>query len=434
MKLKRLFAAIALAFAGQAVALPPTTVPNLDVFESGASAQQRSLGALFDDLCTAGSLDVYYDTATNGSNYRAYFCTAPGFGNVLFNNRARGGSFFGVNPVARAEAIERMTVDASCVATGNVFPAVPQYTCPNVEQDIPDFGVSDVEPALFTGINVATGDTQLTLAELTQLLPAAQHAVVFGVAVSVSLYTALQTAQGLPVGDLNSDAARPSLSKAQITAVIDNINTVYHINWAAIGVPANPPVIVCRRVNGSGTQASSNQYFMSNPCSLPAYRLTPAVAANSNANYTVVENSTSGGVRSCLTNASNASRFALGVISLESIPSPTDQWRFIKIDGVDPTLVNTVNGLYDFTVEQSIQRRSVVVDGVPVLSGAALSFYNTFSNRSGQASILAAIPNNGTLGNGTAALLTRNPVFPGPGNILKGLKFGAACRPQRLLR
>jgi hypothetical protein len=45
-------------------------------------------------------------------------------------------------------------------------------------------------------------------------------------------------------------------------------------------------------------------------------------------------------------------------MSTENVESPGDLWRFVKMDGVAPTLLNTFNGRWPFFVEQSYQWRN----------------------------------------------------------------------------
>jgi hypothetical protein len=117
MKLNKLALACAMTLAaGQALAHGPSVTPDLKVFISGSSALQGALGKIAEGMMTAGTIDVYYDTASNGSNYRAYFGTVSGTGTaldgkkVLLQDRAAGGSFQGVGPLARAQAITQRTL------------------------------------------------------------------------------------------------------------------------------------------------------------------------------------------------------------------------------------------------------------------------------------------------------------------------------------
>lgn len=410
MKLNKISAACGLAVAvlsGQAFALSPSTTPDLEVFISGASAQQLTLGKIVEGMMVAGSIDVYYDTATNGKDYRAYFGTgAAGTSiagqKVLIHNRAAGGSVWGVNPVARAEAITRMAVGAGCTAVaGAVFPAAT-YKCANKVNAVPDAGVSDVEPALFVGINVATGDSELTDDERANLTVASQNAVIMGIAVT----------NNMPL---------TSLSRAQLTSMLTGAYT----NWSQVDASLSGPIVVERRKNGSGTQAGANAYFGAYPCSAGA--LAPATASNSVPGvYTVVENSASGTVKSGLNGDFAAGKMAIGILSTESVPADTDKWHHVSIDGIAPTVANATAGQYDYFVEQTIQWRNATVNGVDAPSGLKADFLDDFKTRSGDPVILSTLI-------GVAALPTNYDVALYPGQVMKGTKFNNTCQPTQLV-
>ncbi|MBU1690480.1 MAG: hypothetical protein KJ958_14870 [Gammaproteobacteria bacterium] len=413
MKLNKISAACGLAVAvlsAQAFAHGPAVTPDLQVFISGASAQQLTLGKIVEGMMTAGTIDVFYDTNSSGKDYRAYFGTVNGTGTsldgkkVLIHNRAKGGSVWGVNPVARAQAISRMAVDGTagnCAAVANaVFPAAT-YKCANTVNAVPDAGVSDVEPGLFSGINVANGDSELTDAERAKLTVASQNAVIMGIAVT----------KNMPLA---------SLSRAQITSML----TGAYQDWSQVDASLSGPIIVERRVNGSGTQAGANAYFLGYPCSTG--KLAPATASNSVAGgYTVVENSGSGDVKAAL-NALPATKMAIGILSTESVSTTSDNWKHIPIDGVEPSIANAANGKYDYFVEQTIQYRNATVNGVAAPSGNMAVFLADFITRSGNPDILSTLK-------GVSALPTNyDPTAYPAGQVMKGTKLNNTCQPTQL--
>lgn len=152
---------------------------------------------------------------------------------------------------------------------------------------------------------------------------------------------------------------------------------------------------ICRRVEGSGTQAQFNAMLLGYPCD-------PNAADNSvdtlrpegeNLLFTpfVTENESSGDVEKCLNDYNNGTntnanatnkntalrkRWAIGVQSLEkNAPSSAgvygSSYRFIKIDGFAPTLANAHAGDYFDVAQQSLQYRTgalpVVVDAFAAL-------------------------------------------------------------------
>ena len=420
MKLRTLAAGLALASAGTAHALPPAGPYDLDVFISGASAQQLTLGALATSLFQAGTIDVFFDTASAGRDYRAYSGTVAGTGTaldgkkVIIHNRALGGSYQGVGPVARAQAISRMNVSAAtCTAEAN--PATPQtYNCTGTVNDVPDAGVSDVEPGLFVGINLPAGQTPLSGGELASLNVQPQLAVIFGIAVT-------------------NNTGIDNLSRSQITSLL----TGSYSDWSQVNPSISGEVVVQRRGPGSGTQASANAYFSGFPCT------TDFIAPlDASAGPNVVENSSTGNVVNGLNAAFNAGRLAIGLVPTERSPGPNDRWHFVDIDGIDPLSgvaagapytparsLTATSGQYDYYVEQTFQSRNKAVNGVPAPSGLLATFINVFVPRSGDPAIIeseqllgvAALPGNGY-----------DPTAFDPGLVMKGTRQGSTCRPSQL--
>lgn len=396
-KLNPLAAGIALALAGGAAQAATFSVnPEIQLNAAGASALRLSFGATIWDLCDLTDLTtkpaVAFQDSTTGSNHRGYYCTLKAVaqdGNmdpaiagkrVFVWKRDAGGSSRGVQPVAVPLSIARMalpafpfTVDttvgapngSSCTTTtGFAAPpngppvGVTQVTCTTTTNDTPDFGLADVEPALFVGINKDTiSDPDWTPALATNVQINTQiGSQAFGVAVNKTLYDQLQTDQGVanPADDLPGPN-QPSLSAADIRAALSGGKQ----NVTALGVTdtfANDGSLrVCRRVNGSGTQAASNAYFMEFPCNtggalLPANNVTDVWSGNdldgtlfppANNEYAVIMNSGSGNVSGCLNDNNTKNTPALGVLSLENLVG-SNNWRYVKIDGMSPN--HDVNG------------------------------------------------------------------------------------------
>jgi len=145
---------------------------------------------------------------------------------------------------------------------------------------------------------------------------------------------------------------------------------------------------ICRRVKGSGTQAQFNAILLGYPCD-PTFdglidTLLPAEVGR------VTLNEGSGDVETCLdayndgtvnsTNPTGLKRWAIGVQSLEkNVPSTTTftygkDYRFIKIDGFAPTLVNAHAGDYFDVAQQTIQHHgaapALTVDAIAGLEPA----------------------------------------------------------------
>lgn len=344
------FTKIALA---AAVTLVAAQAQAATVYLAGASATAANYRSALTSLCS-GTATTF--TNTSDSNKFAVKCSVnftgiPGVDAVSFN--VSGGSFTAITTSA-GNATD-VFVD---VAAANPNTAL---TAPRKSEG----GFLDIDAAAFPGTELANAG--LSAAPATQ---AAAFSQVFGVAVSPDLYTALQAAQGLTVGLDNVTAAnQPSITKAQYTSIVsETFNSAKTDINAILGVGAAGDLLtVCRRVSTSGTQASSNQYFLNgyiggdgsaagalNPAGLPDYD-----PANSGlTSFDVKEGAGTGNARTCLSN----SGYAVGVLSLENAFDLTTRsggqradrkFRFVKINGVAAydganNTATAKNGTYDF--------------------------------------------------------------------------------------
>lgn len=512
LKLNALTAAGLVALAGvsqQAAAQTfgqPFDTPNLKVFLSGATAPDNFLEQIATQFFD-GAFYRYQDdggTPTNfgddGRGFRAFFGRVKSTADipaairgqtVLFIKRSRGGSVWGVNPVARAERVATLDIrSAACVLDSGIYrcavkgidPGLPGYETASNPAEVPDFGVSDVEPALFKGpYNVEFGASQLLSAEVARLDVKPVNVLAMGISAT------------------NAVPATTYISRADYAGMLSgNVR-----DWSQVDpsiTTGNTQVVVCRRVQGSGTQTSYNWFFNNFPCQnqfggvvAPArmrsdsdsgvvggtgtqadpFLIDPTVG------YTVVENSTSANVRDCLTRAGGGSVAgsrdhtflgddgnwyrilfsaspnpfrAIGVLSLDSSnsafpASSSATWSFRNIDGagifntatqtnhsgpgtgVAPSKANLIEGRWDFAVELTMQYRKVAVtnvfgDNVPALSGAKKTFVDEFIKRAGQPAFntstwVAALPP------------TYDPTTTA--NVAKGTRFGNTCSPLQKL-
>jgi hypothetical protein len=495
-KLKQVAAACALAFAGAAQA--QFAAPDITVFLSGASAPQNTLGAIASGLFqgTQGTdWWVYYDdqgsptvfNTSDGANYRAYFgrlkTTAQdpnmpaSIANktVLLVNRAKGGSVYGVNPVAREQQIQWMERSiGNCVSNTSTLTAY-NYACGLTGDDtgtngiVPDFGVSDVEPAMFkfgrnTEWDVVNGQpfAELSTSELAGMTVNGVSALMFGAAVTQNVVTAGLT-------DIPREIFGGALN-AQVA------------NWAKVDsglFSSSDNMVVCRRFPGSGTQASYNQYFHNWPCgvgsdtadgTLPEVRMydsagygtgtgpcaayagndgsssSSRICIDASAGFTVIENSSSGNVRSCLSSANagttdfdfqdeaglfhrvvwSGARKAVGTLSLDSKGASGygTGWNFVNLAGAEPSQANLISLKYPFHYELSMQYATSRYNG---LTTEQKAFIDEFIKRSGDPVVLQAISNVNTR-DATAALPV-NFAFGSHAKVMKGTRFANSCRP-----
>lgn len=349
--------------------------------QTGTAAVPGSLGNFTAYACKRnGVVSILYHTLDGGS-LNAYTPHTVGtkLARVRFPGLGSDGTSNGcttsVNYVDPTNAENNAQVWKGCKQVGIAVPATgatPDSNTQNanaVNADpfaprLPVGGFSDVEAALFPA-SIGGGDVSARGVEAD-----ANVGQVFGVAVSIPLYRAMQAAQGL--SDVNSTtfdpANAPNLTKTQYVSIIST-GGVANGDWTAIlgNNPGN--VRLERRVNTSGSQASSNAFFLANPCATGANaQLIPAAnATDTTANYIVTENSGSGNVKTRISTASTAGAaspdgYAIGVLSLENNwrtdSTGSNGYRFVKIDGVHPEAGDTENarvtatqGQYAFHME-----------------------------------------------------------------------------------
>ena len=386
MQLRQLTLAMAVALAAsQAFALTPTqigaarTAKTLhEVYINGASAPTRSVYLSARTLCQPGTIHTYNaDSAgTNlgsAGNFVATACTSNGTLSTVPNNEALviyhtvdGGSFTAVEvhyagQAAMKKRLKALDNNATCVAhAGDTITHDPGYNkcttvTPNPTTPVdaapqyPQGGFLDVEPNLWVdllpGGKTASDYGDVAAGSLTQ---------VFGVAVSTNLYRAMQAHQGITsaactdgVGtdDWRNPACMPNLTRAQYASIAADVGG-YHSDWSALvnAADASKDIRLCRRVVTSGTQASSNAFFLGSPCNrgaATAGELAPA-AAQTTSPFIVIENEGTSDVKKCLDTANTlGTQYGIGVVSAENDPlaeiqTDRNDYRFVKLDGVSP--------------------------------------------------------------------------------------------------
>ncbi len=447
MKIRSLAVAAIAVACGQAHALDPATsnaASTVKVYVSGASAMRNIIGGLFTENCVAGTLDVYFSSAGTfsgfpfaaaGDAHRVYTCTMAAASPILPNKNVAffksdiGGSGQGVFPVYLRTARGFLNL-GSCGARAA---SVPNYTCTGDQQQVPMAGVSDVEPGLFIGANVPKDDPSyppqgLSESQITELDVRPLFQTIFAVAVNKSLRDAMQTAQGiLPVGD---GGAEPSLSRTAAGSYFSGALTSPSagLGWQPLVSSTNAlkdsQVNLCRRVDGSGTQASANAFFLQFPCGSSPLALADKTYSDvgpdnqSLANVVatgsafVYEGSSTGNVISCLNAAETNGAFAIGHVSKENVPNtvvtatnPLGNWRHVKLDGVSPSRDNTKAGQYDYFFESTMQWNKAHFAALPTLfptfGADAKTFLTQFAARAKLSSSLAKL--SSATQNGVAA-------------------------------
>lgn len=340
---------------------------------SGTSVKPGSIGNYSAYACKRGGIvSVLYHTLDGGS-LNAY--TPHTIGSVLARVKFVGtGNGCSATPLSYSDTTNpanNAAVYKSCSLIGSSLPSTGATAAtnssnsaalasdPNAPQ-LPVGGYSDVEAALFSasigGGSVASKGTETEVGV----------GQVFGLAVSIPLYRALQAQQGLADPDASTfdPANAPNINAAQYTSLITPGGTQ---TWDVL-LPGNTNTVkIARRVDTSGSQSSSNVYFLKNPCSRGVNQtLPPSDSTNSATGYEVVLHSGSGNVKTALTTASNAAnaadQFAIGVLSVENNwrtdSASSSGYRYVKLDGVHPEAGDTdrarktaANGDYKFHME-----------------------------------------------------------------------------------
>ncbi len=466
MRLNKLYpygiGALAALSAGIANALP-NNATAVDVLMSGATATDESLEDLF--LLKAGGIceptgagvnqriDIYRGASGAAGGGRLIVCPAAtevGLGavNIAFRKES-GGSGSGTNNVGaqtNVTVLNRNSGAFACTAgptlvtdaTGTFHDYFNWTGCTPTQATPPAAGIADVEPQLL-GATTATINNLNTFGLLQ---------VVFGPAVSLNLYRALQTAQGLTTNDLAANI--PSLTSPQLRAIfngqVGGWSTFTSLNGTPLSNADDTPYI-CMRGNSSGTQATFKTQLSrqgladsvgkgidtfvkpdSITCGDNAAGAIPGVVWGTD-NLTscgVFAGTGTGDVKRCLDAHHDDGDWAIGVVSTEGIynvgdavathenPIPTtiveaqpDEWRWITVDGQAPTLESVANGCYDFFTENVINAHKTALTGSPltvvtyirnnlglpdILKGVNVDHRNTHGDGG-----LLAIPNGGTI-------------------------------------
>jgi len=414
MKMKLIAAAVAMIAAAPAFALNPSdtaTAINAGrvVYASGASAPTNIVWRGFASECETGTLNAYTSAdlsaaskpgASSWGNFLAYSCKlksgATGTDwdgqNVAFMHTVDGGSInslYGMSSDVNQQVkfiVDGMT---NCVASGfdttDAGLSVPIYEKCSTAKKKSHGGFSDVEKQMWTSLFNTVPPVGLNVADVEVTALSAGQA--FGIAVSKALYTALQVEQGLTgcTGDSVEAACQPSITKRDYASIVNaDPFSVTKVDWSFLlpSTGTGKAVNLCRRVDTSGTQASSNIYFMGNPCAgfadQTGQRYPAALADDVPGSFHVVEGSGTGDVKKCLsgnaTYGTAAADFSIGVVSAENSPtvpsSSTDSWRFIKLDGISiydgaGNRANVLNGKYDFAFELALHTHPTLTPAKP---------------------------------------------------------------------
>ncbi len=407
---------------------------NVNVYISGSTALDNTLtnaaiqtasGQI--GLCQSGTTDIYLI----GSVEKLIYCSATtasgltaGTPLAIFKE-SQVGSANGVQPlinVATGSSAGTIFInpavitDATCGtavstnATGDFGAYVTHSGCASsaTTAGTPTGGFADVEAAI---LQTASGSSISSTAATTNLTASPTLDQVWGIAVTKTLYYALQTAEGLTCPSVytvygtavtgtsftgkDSPSCAPSISKQQAASLL----TQQIATGTQLGIPntTDDVIYICRRDYGSGTEASFEAYWVGERCGKTSLSVPGEDGA------TVWASGSGGGVRTCLqdffvgnktitgyydTGASVTtlgSQYAIGFLNMEvtaaNLSGANDAFRFVAIDGVLPQIANVQNGTYPyFSTGNSYQIKSGK-PGAP--GGSPLTVFNAITKKIG---------------------------------------------------
>lgn len=352
------------AFAITAAAYTPGNA--MKIYVSGATAMDVGLENATLAMCLAGTINKY-----TVSNQAVWLCSpdttkiAGTAGRQLaVHKHSVGGSGNGVAPVNNSTPLpflDLSLINSNCAAATGAGTNISctAATGAVTATSVAPLGISDVEPSFF---GAAAGTfNNLTVEPLAT--------VIFGLPVTTTAYTALQTAQSLVPGA--TDAANiPTLTTAQITSMF----TQEGQSWASLtgAVLADDQVYVARRANSSGTQKTyeaviartSNGVSTGKSCNanLPGFLSGPDALDNTAAaslctglNITV-NNSGSGQVQACLNAFNTAVKGAIGTLTTEQVS--TTGWKHVRVNGLLPNYANVKSGAYTNYGDSTLNSRT----------------------------------------------------------------------------
>lgn len=283
---------------------------------------------------------------------------------------------------------------------------------------------------------------------------------IFNTPISLNFRNALQCAQGLTVG-AEDEANMPSLPKSIIASIynggIANWNTIQAKdaagNYTALSVavnsrvaagmcpgysiavnpiPSDTRVRACRGVQNSSINTQFRIKFLNAICSSQAQDILGDNTPNSsnfshnNNNWqtvtpniatapAMIEASSNDYMARCISAFSDASspatqRWAIGIMSLQNNINRVDNYRFIKIDGIAPTLENVLQNKYFDWVESAWLWKNPITQD----QKDAIDFQQILQKGTGSATVVGSLVQDTFIHSfGASGLVALNTV---PGN------------------
>jgi len=359
---------------------------------------------------TASTINIGYDTS--GGSWKAFTAV-----NSALYTTAGSQSTLNANPVATV-SLTGCTVQSAAVMAvlSNTFTINYNYNCavrnlvPGT--DVVSFGLTDVEAALFTNtadnqplVNNSWATTSngpepifspFTTNAGNELsgFPAPVFGVVLGIGASKNLYSALQydqIATGVipstcTAGTIStpSSICAPVITRAQYASIVNNTGSSMNSDLTAGGtgglftshIPTAGTFELARRDQGSGTQASSNAFFLNDGCSSSSTEPvdTPQLPYGSagNVSYNATTSAAQGKIISPTLDGGTG--FSIGVVSVENESKWSAGAGFLKLDGYYPSAANAAAGKYSYVSEENLHFHKTS-------TGDELTFANDLTNQ-----------------------------------------------------
>jgi len=247
--------------------------------------------------------------------------------------------------------------------------------------------------------------------------------VVFAPAVSKNFYTALQRAEGLTAGcdsgtagnrtaggsaASTTEACLPSLSSPQIRGILSGaLESTDYLPGLESPTSGNTSIFICRRSNTSGTQHTFQTYFLGQGCGSPLSFKPAATGAGVTSAWSGTQlgfvswaGGSSDEVKNCLNGHYQNGDFAIGTLSTESSYDDTANFhRYVKVDGVAPSLENVVAGKYQVFVEnQFVKPKGSGTNAKPALSAQVTALADAVQGKLGNPALVKGALVNHTYG------------------------------------
>jgi len=413
MKLHIIALAAVSAFAGSAYAAKPTAIEaagaTYQLNIHGSSAMQKLVEGMIKQNCLNQSdfavwrsaKQTWFGSTTadtaDGASANIYSCVmAPGndFGSLYDNQlvtiykREAGGSSQGVYPVAKRALVaannQKSMLFSACDATADTQAGGTYGLCTGESTALPDMGISDQEPAVYsTSINRATAfPSTLIVNETAEFEGGAAvpfALAVMGIVVNDKLYSDLQADQGTTgVPSVSSVGFANLWSSSYNPAFGWSPLCKDPYNCSALTL-ANTNINLAVRAIGSGTRAAAG-LFMNNT---PSGKVSKQWATGSTTNTfsaavtggRSVFNASSGGnvvgaLDTCGDGTAASPRYCIGILGRET-DLTGKKVKFVNVDNSAPD--NAKIGGYGIAYEATMQISSAALPLAKALGAAFVS-------------------------------------------------------------